>query len=57
MADHWIKPEEVAEGVFGSPLVNLARALAFVGGIFVLATAGYVWSCCRRISAPSASPR
>jgi voltage-gated potassium channel len=30
--------------VLGSPLLNLARALAFVGAVFVLATAGYVWS-------------
>jgi voltage-gated potassium channel len=44
MADRWVKAEEVVDGVFGSPLVNLARALAFVGGVFVLATAGYVWS-------------
>lgn len=42
---HMIKP--TMEGVLGSPLRNLAIALAFVGLVFSLATAGYViagWS-------------
>ncbi|MBV1690740.1 NAD-binding protein [Novosphingobium sp. G106] len=44
MADRWTRAEQVADGVFGSPLLNLARTLAFVGAVFVLASAGYVAS-------------
>lgn len=39
--------DEAAQGVFGSPVQNLVRALAFVGVVYVLATAGFVaagWS-------------
>jgi voltage-gated potassium channel len=34
----------MVDGVFGSPVRNLARALGFVGAVFILASAGYVWS-------------
>lgn len=38
------KAAAAAGAVLGSPLQNLARALAFVGGVFVLAVCGFLWS-------------
>ncbi len=43
MSETFHHPADFAEqGVFGSPVQNLARALAFVGVVYVLATAGFV---------------
>ena len=48
MAERWDKAAEQAAGeVFGSPVQNVVRTLAFVLAVFVVATAGYVhagWS-------------
>ena len=38
------RAEAAADGVLGSPMQNLARALGFVIGVFVLSTAGFVWA-------------
>lgn len=44
MAQSRVSAERMVDGVFGSPLVNLGRALAFVGLVFASSTEGYVWS-------------
>jgi len=48
MAERWDKAAEQAAGeVFGSPVQNVVRTLAFVLAVFVVATGGYVhagWS-------------
>lgn len=47
MSDTPYSLEAAAQGVFGSPMQNLQRALLFVGVIYILATAGFVaagWS-------------
>lgn len=44
MPNRWTRAEHVADGVFASPMLNLVRALGFVGAVFVFATSGYVWA-------------
>jgi len=45
MADRWQRAaEQAADQVFASPVLNVARTLAFVAIVFALATEGYVYA-------------